>query len=108
MLGEDGGHFTIGPLTEVVAQAHTFESLRPHLDGGPRAAFVAHERVLRGEHVDADGLADVLDLPYALEPWEPAYALAEYRDDGATFDAPAAPTASADPHRPHPWRNPDR
>lgn len=94
VLGEDGGHFTIGPLTEVVAQDHTFESLRSHLDGGPRAAFVAHERVLRGEDVDPGGLPDVLDLPYALAPWEPEYALAEYRDDGATFAAPAMPVPS--------------
>ncbi len=94
VLGEDSGHFTIGPLTEVVALGHTFEALRHHLDGGPRAAFVAHERVLRGEDLDPHGLPDALDLPYALAPWEPAYALAEYREDGATFDAPPMPVPS--------------
>ena len=43
------GRFTIGPLTEVAAQHHTWADLSPVLDRGPRAAFVAHERVLRGE-----------------------------------------------------------
>ena len=49
------GRFTIGPLTEVAAQHHTWADLAPVLDRGPRAAFVAHERVLRGEVIaDAD------------------------------------------------------
>jgi len=47
---------------------------------------VAAERVLRGEAV-AD--PDVTDLPGRLLPWEPTYALAEYRLDGATFDEPS-------------------
>ena len=52
----------------------------PAAGAGPAAAFVAHERALRGEVIDGDstaGLPDVLDLPYGLAPWEPAYALAD-------------------------------
>jgi hypothetical protein len=82
------GRFTIGPLTEVAAQHHTWLELEPALDGGPRAALVAHERVLRGDAVDADDLAPVLDIPTELQPWEPAYPLATYSDVGAEFPAP--------------------
>lgn len=85
------GRFTIGPLTEVAAQHHTWAELSPVLDRGPRASFVAHERVLRGEHVDADDLPDVLDLPFELQPWEPSYPLATYTDAGAEFPMPGLP-----------------
>lgn len=85
------GRFTIGPLTEVAAQAHTWEELGPVLDRGPRAAFVAHERVIRGEEVHADDLPGILDIPLALQPWEPTYALATYSDAGAEFPMPDLP-----------------
>jgi hypothetical protein len=95
VLTEDAGRFAIGPLTEVVAQAHPWDSLAPHLAPTPRAAFVAHERVLRGEDLRAAareaGLPAVLDLPLVRQGWEPAYALAEYRSDGASFDPPPLP-----------------
>ncbi len=83
------GRFTIGPLTEVAAQHHTWAELSPVLDRGPRAAFVAHERVLRGELIEhGDELPAVLDLPLTLEQWEPDYALADYSDVGAEFPMP--------------------
>lgn len=85
------GRFTIGPLTEVAAQYHTWDELGPVLDLGPRAAFVAHERVLRGESIDAPQLPAVLDLPLELQPWEPDYPLATYTDAGAEFPAPDLP-----------------
>jgi hypothetical protein len=85
------GRFTIGPLTEVAAQHHSWGDLVDHLDHGPRAAFVAHERAIRGEPIDADDLAPVLDIPAVLEPWEPEYALAEYSDGGAEFPMPDLP-----------------
>ena len=53
MLDEGSGRFTLGPLTEVVAQHHTWRELAPLLEPGPRAALVAHERALRGEVIDA-------------------------------------------------------
>ena len=85
------GRFTIGPLTEVAAQHHTWSRLVDVLDRGPRAAFVAHERVIRGERVEADGFADVLDLPFEMQDWEPEYAVATYRDSGADFPRPDLP-----------------
>src|SRR3954447_15955029 len=35
VLDEESGRFTIGPLTEVVAQHHQFDELRPALPEGP-------------------------------------------------------------------------
>jgi hypothetical protein len=99
VLDEGSGRFTLGPLTEVVAQQHTWAELAPLLEPGPRAAIVAHERALRGERIDPTTTAtlpDVLDLPYEVAAWEPAYALATYADDGGEFPAPAAPGALGD------------
>jgi hypothetical protein len=95
------GRFTIGPLTEVAAQHHSWADLAAHLDRGPRAAFVAHERVLRGESVDGSELPAVLDLPWELQSWEPTYALATYSDAGAEFPRPPLPDrwAPTDPVR---------
>ncbi len=90
------GRFTIGPLTEVAAQHHTWDDLAPVLDLGPRASFVAHERVLRGDRVDAPDLPAVLDLPLELQAWEPDYALATYTDAGAEFPMPDLPDAWVD------------
>lgn len=96
VLTEDAGRFTIGPLTEVVAQRHTFAELAPHLTPGPRAALVAHERAVRGESVDTDhpvlaASPDPLGIPYHLASWEPAYPVATYGDQGIEEPPPAAP-----------------
>jgi resuscitation-promoting factor RpfA len=110
VLDEESGRFTIGPLTEVAAQHHTFASLRPHLAHGPRAAFVAHERVLRGETVqDPEDLVDALELPFVLHPWEPDYCVAEYSDEGVAAPAPPLPDAVATtlPQRRVPVPDPD-
>jgi hypothetical protein len=96
VLDEGSGRFTIGPLTEVIAQHHRWTEVAPLLDSGPRAAFVAHERVLRGEAIEPETVAELpnaLDLPYELAPWEPAYALATYGDRGAEFPSPPMPAA---------------
>jgi len=85
------GRFTIGPLTEVAAQYHTWDELHPELDLGPRASFVAHERVLRGDRIDAPDLPAVLDLPLELQDWEPDYPLADYSGIGAEFPMPELP-----------------
>lgn len=107
VLDEDSGRFTIGPLTEVIAAHHTFESIAAAVSngpaaapspGGPRLGFVAHERALRGEQIDVMlfdrlGVPDVLELPLAVQPWEPAYRLAVYTDDGVAADPPPRPPA---------------
>ena len=109
VLDEGSGRFTIGPLTEVVAQHHTWAELAPLLEPGPRAAIVAHERALRGERIDpasVAGLPDLLELPYALAPWEPAYHLATYSDEGVEFPSPARPGPFVDVELP--THSPDR
>jgi hypothetical protein len=90
VLDEDSGRFTIGPLTEVVAQHHPLTDLLAHLAPSPRVGFIAHERALRGDPVPAD-VPDVFEMPFELQPWEPDYQLATYSDEG--IDAPP-------PHRP--------
>lgn len=83
--------FGLGPLTEVVAQHHSFSELAPHLDA-TLLPVVAQERVLRGEDLRGDeraqGASD--DPPLVLQPFEPDYVLPEYRAterlDGAVLD----------------------
>jgi hypothetical protein len=74
--------FGLGPLTEVVAQHHTFAELAPHLDATV-LPVVAQERVLRGEDLRGDaravGASD--DPPLVLQPFEPTYVLPDYRAD---------------------------
>ena len=91
MLDESSGRFTIGPLTEVAAQHHTYEALSPHLDRSPRAGFVAHERALRGETIPDDA-PNPLDIPFTIQQWEPEYCLATYSDEGVEAPAPALPS----------------
>jgi hypothetical protein len=93
VLDEDSGRFTIGPLTEVVAQHHQFGDLRSALPDGPRVGFIAHECALRGRVLPAD-LANPLEIPFELQPWEPHYCLAEYSDDGLSAPAPPLPAMS--------------
>jgi hypothetical protein len=98
VLDEGSGRFTLGPLTEVIAQHHSWAELAPHLPGGPRSSLVAHERVLRGEVLTPDdvaGLPNALELPYSLADWEPAYPLADYTDAGASFPTPPLPLSKA-------------
>lgn len=92
-LVEGAGRFALGPLSEVAASTHTWADLSPHLTPGPVSGLVAHERVLRGEATDGEVWpgTDVLELPLALQPWEPAYAVATYRIDGAAFPSPPLP-----------------
>ncbi|HEX7094378.1 MAG TPA: hypothetical protein VF183_00745, partial [Acidimicrobiales bacterium] len=73
------GRFALGPLPEVAASTHTWEEVAPHLPPGPELELFAHERVVRGDDLRAHGLrATVLELPFACEPWEPAYPTATY------------------------------
>lgn len=94
VLTEDVGRFTIGPLSEVIAQAHTWDELAPLLPDAPLTSFVAHECAIRGYRVN-DELLDVLEMPFDVQEWEPEYPLALYRDDDAVFDSPEVPATTA-------------
>jgi hypothetical protein len=91
------GRFALGPLTEVAAFAHSWAELAPHVPPGPLAALTAHERVVRGEDLTADERIDprVLELPLALQPWEPAYPLATYEAEQSHF--PDVPPPALEP-----------
>lgn len=92
VLDEESGRFTIGPLTEVVAQHHQFDDLRASLPDGPRIGFIGHECALRGQVLPVD-LANPLEIPFAIQSWEPDYCLAEYGDEGIAAPSPAFPSA---------------
>lgn len=72
-----------GPLTEVAASTHTWAELAPHINDPVSAAYVAQERVLRGEDLRGDrrAHAEVLEMPLKLLGWEPAYPLATFGND---------------------------
>ena len=88
VVDEDSGRFSIGPLTEVIAQNHTWNELRALLPDGPRRSFIAYERALRGESID-DDVFPVLDVPIAASDWEPEYTLPIYHDVGVECPSPA-------------------
>ena len=93
VLDEESGRFTIGPLTEVVAQRHQFADLRVHLSDGPRLGFIAHECALRRQQIP-EGVLNPLEIPFELQPWEPDYCLAQYSDDGIEVPAPLLPDSA--------------
>lgn len=91
VLDGESGRFTIGPLSEVAAVHHTWDGLAPHLEPVPVAMFVAHERAIRGEAIPAAAIAalpPVLDIPAALQPWEPAYPVSTYHEAGGEHPEP--------------------
>lgn len=85
--------FALGPLTEVIAQHHSWEDLADHLPDPASASVVAQERILRGEDLRADLRAglDETGLPGILQPFEPAYALPTYRADELLESGPSEP-----------------
>jgi hypothetical protein len=93
VLVTGAGRFAPGPLPEVAASTHTWAELAPWVaPGTPEPAVAAHERVVRGEVVAEDDprvMPGVLDVPLSLQPWEPAYPVATYEPDKATFPLPA-------------------
>ncbi len=95
VIKSGAGRFAPGPLWEVAASTHSWDELSSVTDPALRA-LIAHERLLRGDEVDAaDVDRAVVDAPLALAVWEPDYPRAVYRSDGADFPeleilAPAA------------------
>lgn len=83
VLESELSRFLLGPLTEVAASTHAWAELAPHVQTPQSLAYVAHERVLRGEVLTSDERVplDVLELPLQLMPWEPTYPLAKYRSN---------------------------
>lgn len=99
VLVPGAGHLSLGPLPEVAASTHRWAELADHIPDGPARTVAAHERVVRGEDLTADPRLDlqVLDLPARLQPWEPAYPLAEYGAHEVHLPGPVLPTRWATP-----------
>ncbi|CAN5887116.1 hypothetical protein BH23ACT8_BH23ACT8_00280 [soil metagenome] len=97
VLRPGAGRFALGPLTEVAASTHDWDSLAPHIEDPASTGAVAQERVLRGE--DLRGRAPLGELPLILGGFEPAYPLPRYRDRSAAFGEPGAATRSLPPAR---------
>lgn len=86
-----------GPLTEVIAQQHTWAELEPWLTDPILRTYVAHERALRGEDLSAldaaqtELMGQILPTPLHHAAWEPAYRVPTYTDQGVRNEPPAAP-----------------
>lgn len=98
VLEPKAARFAHGPLTEVAASSHSWDELAAHIDAPHIAAYVAAERVLRGEQLTGDDRAhpEFLELPLMLEPWEPTYALATFYSDHVDVAEPWEPRATTD------------
>ena len=95
VIAAEASRFTLGPLTEVIAQEHVWQELVSRLPYSPQSTFVAYECALRGQTIDEpDALFPALEIPVSCGSWEPAYQLAEYADNEATFPAPPLPASS--------------
>lgn len=91
-VAEGPTRFAPGPITEVAASTHAWDELEPGLPPGPARAMVAHERVVRGEDLRRVGIdPHLLEVPLALERWEPAYALPTYKADRVEAPTPERP-----------------
>jgi Family of unknown function (DUF6183) len=93
VLHPEVGRFSLGPLTEVAASTHAWSELRDHLHIPQVCAYVAQERVLRGEDLTGDDAThpEVLELPLRLSEWEPTYALATFKTSYVEVAEPWTP-----------------
>ena len=90
VVDEEAGRFTMGPLTEVIAQNHLWSELSEFLEPSPTSTYIAYECGIRGQQVEGE-LFPALESPCTLLPIETNYALAEYHDNEAKFPTPAIP-----------------
>jgi hypothetical protein len=91
VLVEEVGRFTLGPLTEVIAQHHQWSELSQFLQPSPTATFIAYECAMRGQHIEGE-LFPALESPLRLLEVESEYALAQYLDNEAKFATPMLPS----------------
>ena len=86
VMTDGRGRFSLGPLWEVAASAHSWSDLAPHLDAPTIRALAAHERSIHGDTVAEDDIdRSILEIPVTMQPWEPSYPTAKYTSDRATF-----------------------
>lgn len=86
VMTDGRGRFALGPLWEVAASSHEWTDIEPHLTTSTIRALTAHERSIRGDQIDEATIeSEVLEIPAALQPWEPTYPTALYASERATF-----------------------
>ncbi len=86
VVREGAGRFALGPLWEVAASTHSWADLEGEVSDRRLRTLIGHERVLRGDGVDPATVdAHVLEVPLAMQPWEPRYPVAVYRSDRVDF-----------------------
>ncbi len=90
-LDDTARTFMPGPVSEILAVHHDWSSLAPFLGEGHDRSLFAYERALRGDYID-DHEFTALDIPFAVQPWEPTYCVATYSDNGGSFPTPDVPT----------------
>ncbi len=91
VVAPGAGRFAPGPLWEVAASTHTWAELEPYVTAPEMRSVIAQERALRGDEVPADAAGPGLEIPLALQSWEPEYATATYRADGVDVPGPEVP-----------------
>jgi hypothetical protein len=90
VVDEEAGRFTMGPLTEVIAQNHQWSELNEFLEPSPTSTYIAYECGIRGQQIDSE-LFPALESPCTLLSIETKYSLAQYHDNEAKFPTPAIP-----------------
>ncbi|MEN8113218.1 MAG: hypothetical protein ABFS21_02420 [Actinomycetota bacterium] len=86
VIGDGKGRYGPGPLWEVAASTHPWSDLGPHIATPTVRALIAHERAIRGDEVAPSSIdGGFLEIPPRLQPWEPQYPVAVYREDGVDF-----------------------
>ncbi|MDH3306325.1 MAG: hypothetical protein OEO77_02205 [Acidimicrobiia bacterium] len=86
VIDSPAGRFTLGPLTEVAAERHTWAELEPYLGNGPSRSVLAYERAIRGDD-DVTGEA-ILEIPITPCPWEATYTTPLFKPSRAETDPP--------------------
>ena len=89
-LDDTARTFMPGPVSEILAVHHGWSETEPHLPHGHDRSLFAHERSLRGDRVPSSE-PSLIDIPVALQEWEPAYLPAVYTDDGPDAPPPDLP-----------------
>jgi hypothetical protein len=89
-LDDTARTFMPGPVSEILAVHHRWDEMDGHIPPGHDRALFAHERSLRGDSVPA-GEPSMIDVPVAVQDWEPRYLPAGYGDDGVDDPRPDVP-----------------
>ena len=87
-LDEANTNFLFGPLSEVIAQHHSWDDLKGHLSDVHIADVVAHECGIRGADISYTPTLQVFDIPHTLQSWENQYQPPVYTDAGVQHDPP--------------------